>query len=1123
MDNRFLAMTKMCLNNWHYINKKTLDYNEIVNFFTGHSGSGKSTVIDALQMIFYADTTGRGFFNKAAKEDSNRALIEYLRGMIRIEENNEVKYLRNKNFSSTVVLEFRDTETKKYQCIGVAFDVDTSNNNITKQWFWHTGKVFEDHYRSSENKPFSTDELKDFIRKNFVAEDYFLTTTDMKFRNEIYSSYFGGLPPERFITLFKKAIPFKMDMKLDDFIKNYIFTEVNIHIDDMKDNVAQYSNLKLKLEDTKKEIELLTQVRAQYQKYADCCDKEIQYKYNYDKLEIKAAEQNIQNSQIQIKGMEEDIAILTVSSQELEEKIATMQKERDEIAGFIQNSGYSHLEAQLKLLNENIEVLGRSKSKYDILAHNLMGWLRTDLLEPGTSENIRQFENYKADYEKMERIKANIAEVKSLLLKEKEELDDSIKTLQKKIYRVAMEMEELKKGHKNYSPTLLDAKSKIEEGLTGFYNKPIQVDILADVIDVEDETWLNAVEGYMGGNKTTLLVHPDYAKKAMELYRGFDAKEYYQVAVVDTEKVIKNARPAMINSLAEEVKTSTDYVRAYIDYLLGRVIKCDTIDELRANNSGITKDCVLYQGYKLQHIDPRNYTDYAYIGQGAIARRLAKADENLRNLKTIKMPQDQRTREISEVLGLESFSNTTEYVQWLGDRNAMLVKEKDKQECTKKIEELKQTDIGTWQNRLEGLDKSLLSIRSTKSKTDGDLMNKTISQDEIKEAMITYQEELIGKQKSFLVEDTREVKYQAFMEKYEGKKLDSLRVRIQNEQEENIVEKESEFKALVDKRQEHNKVYSYRGFTVTDNDNNEYDNQLDILSSEKLAEFTEKANQQAKLAIYHFKTDFVYKIRAAIVDAQKQKNDLNQVLDQLDFGKDKYNFSVTRNNREEGKFYDMFTNKDLEINPRQLDNAMEGQEDLFSMNHESVYNDSINELLEMFMPPANADAKTLEIARANIERYSDYRTYLSFDMNQKVNGGPPMSLSKMLSKNSGGEGQNPLYVALLASFAQIYRINVNSKIKRRPTPRLVVLDEAFSKMDGEKVATCIALIKSLHVQAIISAPNDKIQNYTENVNKIFLFANQNKTHISIEEFEQNRFYELLESADDFEGNNEDGE
>ena len=51
-----------------------------LTFLLGHSGSGKSTVIDALQIVLYANTDGRGFFNKAAADDSDRNLIEYLRG-----------------------------------------------------------------------------------------------------------------------------------------------------------------------------------------------------------------------------------------------------------------------------------------------------------------------------------------------------------------------------------------------------------------------------------------------------------------------------------------------------------------------------------------------------------------------------------------------------------------------------------------------------------------------------------------------------------------------------------------------------------------------------------------------------------------------------------------------------------------------------------------------------------------------------------------------------------------------------------------------------------------------------------------------------------------------------------
>ncbi len=1113
MNNRFLAMTKMCLNNWHYINKRVLNYSQVVNFFTGHSGSGKSTVIDALQMIFYADTTGRGFFNKAAKEDSNRTLIEYLRGMIQIEENNSIKYLRNRNFSSTVVLEFEDTQTKSCQCIGVAFDVDTSNNMITKQWFWHGGSIPEHQYRNEEEKAFNIAELKDYLKKNYPQDEYFFTSTDGRFRNEIYNNYFGGLPDERFIALFKKAIPFKMDMKLDDFIKNYIFTEVNIRIDDMKDSVAQYSNLKLKLEDTRREIDLLLDVQNQYRKYEQCCDKELQYGYNLDCLEIKLAKQNIEYNQSQLETLDKDILSLKETAGRLTDQIKTMQLERDEVAGFIQNSGYTHLLEQLKLLSQNIDMLGRSKARYDQIAHKLGAWESTNLLKSSTIEAIKKFGNYNTEITEMEAIRSDINEVKEALEEEKAECNKELHFLKETIRDTVNEIELLQKGQKNYSQVLLETKQKLTQMLSEYYGKHIQVDILADVIEVEDESWLNAVEGYMGNQKTALMIHPDYTKKAMDFYRALDPKKYHQVAVVDTEKVLHYTKTPMENSLAQEVSANEDYVRAYLDYLLGRVIKCNSTEELKENQSGITKDGVLYQGFKLQHIDPKKYTEYAYIGQGAIIKRLEGAKEKLAKLNEEKSPIEHRNRELSEILSFEDFQRVEEYVEWSKDIEALIKAERERSECQNKIEELKATDLEIWQTKLKELEKVLEESRTRKSQAEGYAVAKGNKQKEISELLITLHEELMEKTKLFVPDEVRDSAYEAFMQEQAGKRSDYIKQRLYNELEEIKNRKDQEYTSLIERRQGHYDCYSYRGFSVTSRDNEDYENLLAILSSEKLVEFTEKANRQAQIAIKHFKSDFVYKIRAAIQDAQKQKNDLNQVLEQLDFGKDKYSFSVTKNTGEEGKFYEMFMNKDLEINPKQLDHNMDGQVDLFSMSHENEYNEIMNELLEMFMPPANSDAKTLETARANMERYADYRTYLTFDMNQRVNGGPPTSLAKMLSKNSGGEGQNPLYVALLASFAQAYRINLNGKVKRRATPRLVILDEAFSKMDGEKVATCISLMNSLQVQAIISAPNDKIQNYTENVDKIFLFANQNKTRISIEEFEQNRFYELLENLE----------
>ena len=42
------VFTRMCLNNWGGIDHKVLEFHEYVNLFSGKSGSGKSTVMDAI-------------------------------------------------------------------------------------------------------------------------------------------------------------------------------------------------------------------------------------------------------------------------------------------------------------------------------------------------------------------------------------------------------------------------------------------------------------------------------------------------------------------------------------------------------------------------------------------------------------------------------------------------------------------------------------------------------------------------------------------------------------------------------------------------------------------------------------------------------------------------------------------------------------------------------------------------------------------------------------------------------------------------------------------------------------------------------------------------------------------
>ena len=69
-----------------------------------------------------------------------------------------------------------------------------------------------------------------------------------------------------------------------------------------------------------------------------------------------------------------------------------------------------------------------------------------------------------------------------------------------------------------------------------------------------------------------------------------------------------------------------------------------------------------------------------------------------------------------------------------------------------------------------------------------------------------------------------------------------------------------------------------------------------------------------------------------------------------------------------------------------LDASMDHQMNLFSMEHENRYGEVMSDLIDIFIPPENASPEELEEAKRNMEKYADYRTYLSFDMEQIVEG-----------------------------------------------------------------------------------------------------------------------------------------
>lgn len=211
----------------------------------------------------------------------------------------------------------------------------------------------------------------------------------------------------------------------------------------------------------------------------------------------------------------------------------------------------------------------------------------------------------------------------------------------------------------------------------------------------------------------------------------------------------------------------------------------------------------------------------------------------------------------------------------------------------------------------------------------------------------------------------------------------------------------------------------------------------------------------------HCQEDFLSRLQNNINDAKRQIDGLNSALSGSSFGEDTYRFRIVAK-PDYKRYYDMIVDPML----------LEGGYNLLAEQYNAKYKEEIAELFSIIANEGeNAKAQAHDDYEKRVQAFTDYRTYLTFDLEVINKDGESQRLSKTLGKKSGGETQTPFYIAVLASFTQLYRIG---RDRTASTSRIILFDEAFSKMDGERIVRSVELLRQFNFQVVLSAPPDKI-------------------------------------------------
>jgi len=242
-------LNQILLINWHYIKYQVIEFSQI-NFLTGKNGAGKSTIIDAIQLVLLGDTSGY-YFNKAANDKSQRSLKGYLRGEIAEDEQTNTIYLREGDFSTYIVLEFMDKVTKEPFCVGIVFD-SYGDGNHEHQFFYLNGALPSNHF-IIDGTELNRQGLKAYLLNNFSKNKYEFFDTNGRYK-ELLLAKLGQVNP-KFFRLLKKAVPFSPIMDIKGFISDFVCdVDSTIDITNMQETIRYYKQWEQELEMVKNRL-----------------------------------------------------------------------------------------------------------------------------------------------------------------------------------------------------------------------------------------------------------------------------------------------------------------------------------------------------------------------------------------------------------------------------------------------------------------------------------------------------------------------------------------------------------------------------------------------------------------------------------------------------------------------------------------------------------------------------------------------------------------------------------------------------------------------------------------------------------------------------------------------------
>jgi uncharacterized protein YPO0396 len=1072
-------MTKLRLINWHYFTDATVEFGK-QTLITGQNGSGKSTIIDALQVLFVADQR-QIRFNAAAIDEPKRNFINYLKGKI---GNDDRSFLREGDFTTYIAAEFRDDDKKELFVVGLVVDVYRGDRKYEDEYFILANMKLDDlELVGANNRLLNRGEFKsrygrtlDSVGPGDNRNKVFFERNRSNYQKALLARM--GQVHDRFFRVFTKALSFKPIQDIRAFVYDYILDKRELQLDLMKQNFEIHERYRMELDQLQARKVQLQDIRDQYQKYVQYRETAKEQEYVIRRLravlEMETLARLNETKRLTAERLaqgQSDIRLAELKRAEAaEHKQSAYQRWQSDEAGRRKRE----LDVELRELagrrTELVRLIATFQSQLrqeTKLLHDVFAWQGNEFWawDVGERERLDELQDtmaslmvivehgvVEAHEEELwaDRLMA-VGEMISLwhdrFFTAETKRQDVQKSVQEETVELQQVIRDLEQKRRSYQEPVRRLKALLEDRLQG--KSPVWV--FCEEVELNDENWRNALEGYLNTQRFDLLVQPEWFTAALGVYE--QEKWSYKlegVGLVDTDKERRYLNTTEPGSLAAELQTEHPVIRAHTEHLLGRVMKAANEQELRKHRTAVTQSCMVYNNLTARQIPKKQY-EMPYLGGKAIEKQLEIFRAQLQEAAN-KLAELLRLAKEFQPFLRDMREKRSHYARIASNLGLM----HDLWDCGARIneaqEELQRLDLSEanmlesefrkwevaeqeWTRRWGALQVEEGKLTEQTARLEGDLKLQRQKVNEREADWCRWVEEHGAESEERAQKRWEEAKRQSTETL---QKLRNFERNFAGQQ----TQRDNQFAQVAKLRSEYNVGQAYGG-DVNAISNDAYEELLDKIDTLDIPDYQEKVSAALKESEEEFKSHFIFKLREAIEMARREFGGLNHALRHFPFSSDKYHFEISAHDRYK-KFYDAV-----------MDPLLMERGSLFDLPD----NDRTAVLHVLFEKLVRGEA-------GQLEEFTDYRQYLDFDILVTTGDNKPYHFSRVLKEKSGGETQTPFYIAILASFHHLYS---------KKSLRLVVFDEAFNKMDEERIQSSLRLIKQMELQLIAAVPDEKMQ------------------------------------------------